>query len=219
MDFEVWERYYMEILREFGFDRKEDERAAGILSELLKGKNLTNDDALQGLMTDKIVAVAGGAGHLERALREEPSWEVLIAADGTTTTLMRNEIVPDIIVTDLDGTMEDQLEANRRGAIVAVHAHGDNIPKIEKYVPRLTGRIVATVQCRPFGSLNNFGGFTDGDRAAIMAAHFNARGIRLLGFDFDVVGDKPGSDRNVKKGKLRWARRLIDSIEIPVEHG
>ena len=219
MDFEVWERYYEQILLDFGFDRGEDERSATILSSLLKGRDLASEDMLSHLIEGKDMDVAGGSGHLERELEESPSRGVLIAADGTTSVLMRKTIVPDVIVTDLDGTIQDQIEANRQGALVAIHAHGDNIPQIERHVPQFTGKIIGTVQCRPFGMLRNFGGFTDGDRAVIMAAHFGAKSIRLIGFDFDEVGEKEHCDKKTKKRKLQWARQLIDSLEIPVEHG
>lgn len=219
MDFEVWEPYYRQILLDFGFDPEADERSARILSDLLKDKEQASEDMLSNKIKGRDAAVVGGAGHLERGLKENHSWGVLMAADGTTSVLMRRSLVPDIIVTDLDGRIEDQIEANRRGAIVAIHAHGDNIPQIERYVPRFTGAIIGTVQCRPHGTLKNFGGFTDGDRAAIMAGHFGARSIRLIGFDFDEVGEKADCDRITKKRKLAWARRLIDSMDIPVEHG
>jgi uncharacterized Rossmann fold enzyme len=35
MEFEIWEPYYLEILEYFGFDRKEDERAAGVLARFV----------------------------------------------------------------------------------------------------------------------------------------------------------------------------------------
>ncbi len=219
MDFDVWERYYQKILLDFDFDLKEDERSASILAGLLKDKDLASNDVLSTIIKGKDVAVSGGGSHLESALEKNHSWDVLIAADGTTSILMGRFLVPDIIVTDLDGVIQDQIEANRQGAIVAVHAHGDNIPQIQKYVPQFTGKIIGTVQCRPFGMLSNFGGFTDGDRAVIMAAHFNAKSIRLMGFDFDEVGEKAGINKETKKRKLEWAKQLIDTIEIPVEHG
>jgi uncharacterized Rossmann fold enzyme len=216
MDFEVWEQYYEQILLDFNFDRKEDERSAAVLSGLLEDMNLVSEDILVQMIKDTNAVVAGGGGHLEKELEGKPSWDVLVAADGTTTILMEKAIVPDIIVTDLDGKIEDQLEANRRGAIVAVHAHGDNIPQIKKYVPQFTGKVMGTVQCRPFGILNNYGGFTDGDRAVLMTAHFGAASIRLLGFDFDEVGEKAGGNKETKKRKLKWAQQLIDSLEIPI---
>jgi hypothetical protein len=67
---------------------------------------------------------------------------------------------------------------------------------------------MGTTQSRPFGRLHNFGGFTDGDRAVLMARHLGAP-TRLLGFDFDTPRLKEGRDVEVKKRKLAWARRLI----------
>ena len=136
MDFEVWEPYYEQILLDFNFDRKEDERSAAILSNLLRNKDLASEDELVKMIKGTNAAVAGGGGLLEKELEENQSWDVLIAADGTTSVLMEKFLVPDIIVTDLDGRIQDQIEANRQGAVVAAHAHGDNIPQIEKYVPQ-----------------------------------------------------------------------------------
>ena len=40
-----------------------------------------------------------------------------------------------------------------------------------------------------FANLQNYGGFTDGDRAVFIADHFKAKKIFLIGFDFnDDVG-------------------------------
>ena len=40
---------------------------------------------------------------------------------------MEENIVPHIIVTDLDGKLEDILNANSQGAFLVVHAHGNNL--------------------------------------------------------------------------------------------
>ncbi|MBI0581525.1 MAG: hypothetical protein JET69_00735, partial [Methanomassiliicoccales archaeon] len=85
----------------------------------------------------------------------------------------------------------------------------DNIPALERYVPWFTGPLTPTTQGRPFDGVYNFGGFTDGDRAVMLARHFGARMIRLAGFDFDDPRPKAGKDPEVKRRKLREARRLI----------
>lgn len=217
MDFDEWERFYREILLDFGFEREEDERSASVLSELLEGSKLASPDDLERLIRGRIVAVVGGARHLESELDNKVTSDVLIAADGTTSTLLGRAITPDIIVTDLDGPVEDQIAANEKGAIAAIHAHGDNIPQIQAHVPRFPGKVMGTVQCRPFGHLNNFGGFTDGDRGVFLAAHFGAQRIRLVGFDFDEVGFKDNCNRDVKLRKLKWAQTLISYLDIPIE--
>jgi uncharacterized Rossmann fold enzyme len=217
MDFEVWEQYYLQILSEFGFSKEDDERSATILSSLLEGKNLVSEKELVALVQGKDVVVIGGARGLEAELSEYVAKKVIIAADGTTTTLQKKGLVPDIIVTDLDGIIEDQVLANNQGAIVAIHAHGDNIQKIRSWTPKFEGEIMGSVQCRPFGALHNFGGFTDGDRGVFLAHHFGAGSIGLKGFDFENVGEKPKSDKKIKLEKLKWAKRLISILGIEVD--
>ncbi len=217
MDFEVWESYYMQILSDFDYDREEDERSASILSNLLAGKKLSSKQELEMLIEGKKVIVVGGGKNLEKELREDFSKYVMIAADGTTSSLLANGIVPKIIVTDLDGNIDDQISANKMGAVVAIHAHGDNIEQIKKWTPKFEEKILGTVQCRPFKVLHNFGGFTDGDRAVFIAHHFGAKSIRLLGFDFKNVGEKLNCDKKTKLRKLDWAKKLIKALGVSVD--
>ena len=51
---------------------------------------------------------------------------ILIAADGATTALLEEDIVPDIIATDLDGKVSDLLTANAEGSYFIIHGHGNN---------------------------------------------------------------------------------------------
>ena len=90
-----------------------------------------------------------------------------------------------------------------------IHAHGDNIEALKRYVPLFSGKVMGTTQVRPFGLLHNFGGFTDGDRAVLMARHFSATDIRLIGFNFEEPRPKEGREIGTKRKKLSWARRLI----------
>ncbi len=217
MDFEVWDEFYQQILSEFSFEKKEDERSASILSKLLIGKKLVSSDELKSLIQGKDVIVVGGGKNLEKELEGDISENLLIAADGTTSILLSKKLVPDIIVTDLDGNIDDQISANRDGAIVAIHAHGDNIKQIENWTPKFEEKVLGTVQCKPFDALHNFGGFTDGDRGVFLAHHFGAKSIRLIGFDFENVGEKPNCDVKTKLRKLGWAKRLIISLGVEVD--
>jgi len=128
---------------------------------------------------------------------------VIIAADGATSVLMKNGITPEIIVTDLDGNMDDEAKA---GAIMVVHAHGDNMEALKRYVPEMKN-VIGTTQSRPLWNVYNFGGFTDGDRCVFLAKEFGAKSITLIGFDFDDENVTP-----MKKKKLAWAKRLIDMV-------
>jgi uncharacterized Rossmann fold enzyme len=214
MNFNDWEPIYEEILNDFGFSREEDEASAQLLSELLKKKrnSLVTLDKLQNIIKDKEVIVCGKAPRLLNDVTKLQTKKkgVIVAADGATSTLLSRGIMPHVIVSDLDGVMDDIIKANERCAVVVVHAHGDNIAKLRRYVPQLQ-KIVGTTQSRPLSNVFNFGGFTDGDRAIYLAKQLGAKEIGIIGFDFEdtTVGE-------IKKKKLRWAERLIAAINVKV---
>lgn len=136
----------------------------------------------------------------------------VVAADSATTVLSEAEIQPNMIVSDLDGIVEDQVEFNKEGTVVFVHAHGDNRDAIERYLGYFRGPVVGTCQCDPPDGVYNFGGFTDGDRAACICAELGARRIHLAGFDFENPSEKTGKDRETKKRKLRWAKTILEEL-------
>ena len=204
MQFATWEPIYLAILDDFGFSMSGDEDAAKLLAELLSGLEncLSKADAL---VRGRSVVVFGNAPTLDRELDElQVTDAVFLAADGATAVLLRRGILPDIIVTDLDGSFPDILKANREGSIAVVHAHGDNLDALSRYVPQLEG-VIGTAQCRPPEGLYNFGGFTDGDRCVFLAKELGAASIKLVGFDYEDDSVTPR-----KRRKLAWAKRLID---------
>jgi uncharacterized Rossmann fold enzyme len=217
MKWNEWKNYYEEILRDFNFNREEDERSALILSQLLEDKELMSLEDLTDIMKDNDVYVFGCSPDLEEEIENETFEGTLIAANGATTILLKKGIIPDIIVTDLDGKIDDQIYANEKGAIVVIHAHGDNIDAVKNWVPRFNGKVVGTTQSKPFGKIHNFGGFTDGDRCVFLADEFKAKNIYLIGFDFEHVGDKFSNERSkkIKRRKLDWAYILINSLDNP----
>ncbi|MDY6958106.1 MAG: 6-hydroxymethylpterin diphosphokinase MptE-like protein, partial [Halobacteriota archaeon] len=164
-------------------------------------------DILFNRIEGKEVVICGNGPSLGNEIIELGK-EVLIAADGATSLLLKEGIIPDVIVTDLDGVIGDLLYANRLGAFMVVHAHGDNIDLLKKVVPQLKD-VVGTTQSKPFGIIHNFGGFTDGDRAVFLAKSLSAGSIKLIGFDYDdpSVGE-------IKKKKLKWADRLISGLGV-----
>lgn len=205
MEFSEWEPLYIEILADFGFDRSEDERSARILADLLRGRAGALAD-LRGIISGRDVAVCGNAPSLASEIDSIMPDQIVIAADGATSVLMANRMIPDVIVTDLDGTIEDIISASEKGCFVVVHAHGDNIPAVRSVVPRLRGtRVLGTTQSEPFDDIHNFGGFSDGDRCVFLAKASGAASVTLFGFDYD---DPAVND--VKKKKLGWAKRLIE---------
>lgn len=214
MRWEEWEPVYERILNEFGFSRQEDELSAQLLDSLLQSKQNVEDVVL-GTRIGKEVTVCGNGPNLEEGLERSPPLGTLICADGATGRLMDSDFWPDLIVTDLDGDIEPQLRANSSGTLMVVHAHGDNMRRIALVVPRIKGPIVGTTQSRPFGSVRNFGGFTDGDRAVELARHFGARRVHLIGFDFEVPTPVFGKDAGIKAKKLRWAQSIIFDMNPP----
>jgi 2-amino-4-hydroxy-6-hydroxymethyldihydropteridine diphosphokinase len=208
MDFRDWEPEYVRILHDFGYSREGDERAAVELASLAADKSQCDEPCLTKIMGKRATVVAGASMSGER-LSEQIKGTLLSVGIGTSL-LMRENIVPDLVVTDLDGDVATDLEANRRGAVLVVHAHGDNVQALRLYVPLVEGRMVLTTQSIPYGRVHDFGGFTDGDRAVALAAHFGARDIRLIGFDLQHPRPKIGTSPEIKAKKLRWAGRLID---------
>jgi len=224
MDLDTWFLWYEMILEEFGFSMADDEKSAEILKRLLDEHN--NSCIAETNIKDNVI-IFGAGPSLKRNIVELKKLEeleelnlkfTLIAADGATTALLEENIIPDIIVTDLDGKMEDIIEANDRGAILVVHAHGNNMDKIKEYVPKLK-RILGTTQSVPLENIYNFGGFTDGDRCIFLAIELGARLIVLAGMDFgDTVtkysrpdlGMSEGKADKIKQVKLNFAKKLTE---------
>jgi uncharacterized Rossmann fold enzyme len=199
MRFEEWEPHYTAILDYFGFDREDDEEAARVLAALAP-----RDDCslLVGLCRGQDVTVCGNAPCLPGELSLIGG--TVFAADAAADVLYAYGILPDAVFTDLDGATDTLCEMNRKGTVMVVHAHGDNIRLLTHWVPRFDGPFVATTQARPLPGVHKFGGFTDGDRAVFAAHALGARSVSIIGFDCDDPGVDP-----VKRGKLSWARRLL----------
>jgi 2-amino-4-hydroxy-6-hydroxymethyldihydropteridine diphosphokinase len=215
MRFDAWEPAYAEILQDFGFSKERDEEAGRILSDLLSTRPLGSMVEASRLVRHRFVVVCGNAFNLATELKGllcSSKDYVFIAADGATSVLLATGIVPEIIVTDLDGKMEDIIKANRMGSIAVVHAHGDNLDQLREYIPQLIN-IIGTTQSRPPQGLYNFGGFTDGDRCIFLAKHLGAAEIKLIGFDFEDESVTPR-----KRKKLAWAKRLSD-MAMSLEEG
>ena len=227
MEFGLWEKYYTEILDDFGFSRENDEKSAKLLDEILSTDGCLTLDELSEIVgfSDKYIVFGAGPSLKEHIKFLKDNYDlkdyVLVAADGATTALIEEKLVPDIIATDLDGNLDDILLANVRGANVVIHAHGDNIDKIVRLTPFFTN-VLGTTQSQPVGNVYNFGGFTDGDRALFLAIALGASEITLAGMDFGEIVTKysrpniesdtaPADD--FKKKKLRYAEKFTKWIE------
>jgi uncharacterized Rossmann fold enzyme len=212
MDLKKWDIIYQQIVRDFGFDRAKDERSALILSSLLtlKGSFEETQSKLRHIISQREVLVCGKAPTLVGDIKNGKieTGETIIAADGATSMLLAQGVIPHIIVSDLDGSINDLKRANAMCTIMVIHAHGDNIDAIKTHVPSLSA-VIGTTQAKPLTNVLNIGGFTDGDRAVFLAKEFGARAVSAIGFDF--------YDNNVnptKKKKLLWAKRLLEGADI-----
>lgn len=208
---ELWKPWYDKISARLNLDKRADAEAARVLNQLLPEPDIK---AVAEIIRGRECVVIGAGPSLEEDLRrmEKAGYleKILISANGATSAVIRYRN-PEIVVTDLDGAVGDQLRAWRRGSWLVVHGHGDNLAQIQRHVPRIKERIIGTTQVRPFGKLFNFGGFTDGDRAAFMARELGARRIYLAGMDFgSVIGKYSGrKDKARKLLKLEVGKELI----------
>jgi len=209
MKYEEWEPYYKAILEDFGWTPEGDEAVARLLSSLLPERSQYLSK-VEELIRGHDVIVCGKAPTLEKDMGKIDRWHTytVIAADGSVSTLLRHGIVPDIIVSDLDGPHQDLMKADLNGAIILAHAHADNTESVKKLVPQLK-HVVGTTQARPLKNVYNFGGFSDGDRCVFLAKEFGAKSIHIIGFNLDDTDVTPK-----KLKKLKWARGLLKELGI-----
>ncbi len=208
MRFEEWSPIYESIISDMGYDRSSDEASARLLKVLMVNADLITSDELSSVIGDE-VSIFGSASRLESDVRDSSPQGTLISAGSATSRVMAMGLMPDIVVTDLDGDIDSQIEASDKGAVTIMHAHGDNEDLIMRYAKEFHGKVLITTQSKPDNILCNFGGFTDGDRAVCIARHFGCSKIRLYGFDYDAPHPKDGSDPDIKSKKLQWAKRII----------
>ncbi|WP_277540764.1 6-hydroxymethylpterin diphosphokinase MptE-like protein [Haloarcula laminariae] len=207
MDFQTWEPVYDGLLAAFGYPREGDEQARDRLGELVSGETTYSpaDLALDGAT----VAVAGAGPSLEDDAHRAADADAVLAASTAVDRLRERGVTVDAMVTDLDKNPETGRALTESGTPVFVHAHGDNVPAVETHVPDYDPAfVVPTTQAAPTDRVYNFGGFTDGDRAAFTADHFGADELRFVGWDFDDPTVSPE-----KREKLRWAERLLYWLE------
>jgi len=205
MEFQEWEPVYECILADFGFDRAADERARDRLAALSASFDLGALSRFEGAT----VAVAGAGPPLADEVVIAAEADYVVAASTAADVLTEAGVTVDFAVTDLDKNPDSLVEMSRAGTPVAVHAHGDNIPAVEEWVPEFASdQLLPTTQAEPVGPVRNFGGFTDGDRAAFLADALGAAELRFPGWAFDDPTVDP-----MKAKKLDWAERLLYWLE------
>jgi hypothetical protein len=225
--------WYEKIADALGYSIQKDREATLVLKELLT-QAASPIERLRNMVSGKDAIVFGAGPSLESNLSSLVSTGLektltLIAADGATTAFLNESITPHIVVTDLDGRLEDIIKASKQGSVIVVHAHGDNMEALRKWVPaiieRKNQRVFGTTQVEPFPPvIYNFGGFTDGDRGAFLAEEMGAKTIILAGMDLGTnIGEyskvaplangqhrDDGKWLSQKMLKLQFARELLE---------
>ena len=211
-----WNSRYREILKEFNYNKRKDTDSAALLDSILGEENHLKK--IQNLIQNQTVFVVGAGPSLSNAIPILKQFKktVKIVADSAVKSLIENGIKPDIIVTDLDGDEKTFRRIGKSKTYFVVHAHGDNISKLNliEYFKNCIG----TTQAKPFGKIQNFGGFTDGDRAVFLASYFKAKKIILFGMDFGkrigkFSNTKP-FDRKIKLKKLQKGKSLLEWLAL-----
>ena len=206
-----WKKRYFSILKELNYSEKKDKESAAILDSILKKTDTI--EKIRELIQGKTVFVIGSGPSLSIAIPKLKKLKksIKIAADSSLKPLIDNGIIPDIIVTDLDGNEDAIKKISKTKSIFVIHAHGDNIEKLQ--MVKKMKNCIGTTQTNPFNKIQNFGGFTDGDRGVFLASHFNAKKIILFGMDFgNQIGkfsNTKKSDRKIKLIKLEIGRDLL----------
>ena len=212
MTIDGWESKYREIIKDFGYSRKEDAQSCKLLDSLLQ-KN-TEVKKIRDLIENKPVFVIGAGPSLSSCISILKKYKKItkIVADGATKAIIENNLKPDIVVTDLDGDIKSLKKAGSGNTIMIVHAHGDNSEKL--HLVKYFKNCIGTTQTKPKGKIHNFGGFTDGDRCVFLANHFKAKKIILLGMDFGTRIGKYSKtmvpNRTTKIKKLHRGKELLE---------
>ena len=206
-----WEIRYFSILKEMNYSEKKDKESALILDSILKKTD--SIEKVKEIIQGNTVFVIGSGPSLSIAIPKLKKLKksIKIAADSSLEPLIDNGITPDIIVTDLDGNEDTIKKISKTKSIFVIHAHGDNIEKLQ--MVKKMKNCVGTTQTNPFNKIQNFGGFTDGDRGVFLASYFDAKKIILFGMDFgNQIGkfsNTKKSDRKIKLKKLKIGKNLL----------
>ncbi|QZX99335.1 6-hydroxymethylpterin diphosphokinase MptE-like protein [Halobaculum rubrum] len=204
MKFTDWEPIYGAILADFGFDRAADEAVRDRAAAHAEPFDLGRLDC-----AGATVAVAGAGPSLEADADLARDADLVFAASTAADRLATDGVGVDAMVTDLDKNPGTGLARTERGAVVVAHAHGDNGDLVDEWLPRYdAAHTLVTTQAAPVDAVANYGGFTDGDRAAFLADRCGAERLVFPGWDFD----DPDVD-GMKARKLDWGERLLHLLE------
>ena len=232
MEWFYWSNFYQEIALELHLDVEKDIAIAENYVEFLKNINPNGFSHILNEITSKtpVRAWIFGAGpSLEKDYKifesnyNEHS-DIVVVADGASVFLLEKKINPDMIFSDLDGSISALEYFGNKGTYLILHAHGDNYNIINsEFKSFLKTKYLPTIQTKPkLPFVYNFGGFTDGDRAisAILSWYKNIK-VVLLGFTFGAIQGKYSKPLILKQDsiasefkikKLNFAKKYIKEL-------
>ncbi len=199
-DIEWWWSFQEEISEQFDFSKDREEVAARLVSDTKQKISLIKER-----IEDKDLILLGAGLKKETII---PNKNVIVA-DGALRACLEQGITPSIVVTDLDGYIPDILYASEKGSEIVLHAHGDNMARVFQYILELGPNCITTTY--PSASSSCWGGFTDGDRALMMTLSLNCNTVKMVGFDYKIIGAYSGDYSPRKLEKLSWANKIVEA--------
>jgi uncharacterized Rossmann fold enzyme len=226
VDWEDWKPTYMKIVQQLSLDPDQDRLATSVLTTILSNSEPNSLlESLRESIEEKNVLVCGAGPslekHLNQIMRNDIDSYTIVVADGACSALIENQMTCDVVITDLDGDLNDIKRCQKKGAILVIHAHGDNIDAIKKQVPTMLP-VLGSTQVEPTDHVFLWGGFTDGDRATHLVAEYKPKHVVLAGMDFGVrVGkwSKPGHKDHYQADSRKAVKLAIaqDLLCVPLE--
>ena len=197
-DIEWWWDFQDRIEGQFGFSRIREDVASRFASRVF-----TQEGDISDYVKDRDLVIVGAGIN---SFTDIPESDLLVA-DGALRACLERGTIPEFIVTDLDGYISDLIWASEHGSKVIVHSHGDNLAALYRYSSHI--RPICVTSTYPSTGTSCWGGFTDGDRALMMALSLGCKSVQLIGFDFSKIGDYSGKYSPRKLEKLAWAKKIV----------
>lgn len=222
------------VRQHFGWDYQDDFTSAKCMGDMMNsptpfevevwspGRRIEALSSLkQVLLSAKNVTVVGASvckSDIDKMISDD---SVIIAADGSVGAVID---LPNLVcvVTDFDGNPHLNAAADSDIVFVA-HAHGDNFERWQQSLnewSRLENppSLILTHQVNePIEGMENFGGFTDGDRAVCLVIGLGVRheNISLVGFSTKSIGKWSGQTNPARKlEKLEWMLKILQMVEL-----
>ncbi|MHA1755027.1 MAG: 6-hydroxymethylpterin diphosphokinase MptE-like protein [Candidatus Odinarchaeia archaeon] len=212
--------WYPRIKSDLGFNEELDLKSAKILSG--KINHVNNIVKASTLLKNRNILIFAPGPSLEMCIKIIKKLKIIkrdittIAVDGAFNALIKYRLQPDIIVTDLDGiNVENRYLKNIE--VMFIHAHGDNIPLVEKLPDYIIEKAVGTCQVdHTQPNMYNIGGFTDGDRAICLCEIFKVKQAYLIGMDFGDIEGVYSKPYTKKERKVSRSKRIKFDYAIKI---